>query len=170
MQRQPALVIFSGLPGTGKTTLARGLTKRIGAVYLRIDTIEQALRDAGASNDDSPAGYLTGYAIARDNLDLGNTVVADSVNATHITRDAWRAVAEQSNALDIEIEVICSDQSVHRQRVESRSTDVVGLTKPNWHATITRTYDLWERSHIIIDTAKGDITRLLDALDTEINL
>lgn len=39
------LIIFSGLPGCGKSTIARALAKRLGAVYLRIDTIEQAIRD-----------------------------------------------------------------------------------------------------------------------------
>ena len=37
------LYIFGGLPGTGKTTLARYLAHHQRAVYLRIDTIEQAL-------------------------------------------------------------------------------------------------------------------------------
>ena len=39
------LFIFSGLPAVGKSTLARFLVKEFGAVYLRIDTIEQGLKD-----------------------------------------------------------------------------------------------------------------------------
>ena len=38
------LIIFGGLPGSGKSTIARALALRLGAVYLRIDTIEQAIR------------------------------------------------------------------------------------------------------------------------------
>jgi predicted kinase len=34
------LIIFGGLPGTGETTLARALAEQLGAVFLRIDTIE----------------------------------------------------------------------------------------------------------------------------------
>nr|WP_246751941.1 AAA family ATPase [Bradyrhizobium diazoefficiens] len=45
--RAPALIVFGGLPGTGKTTVARELTQRLAATYLRIDTIEQTLRSAG---------------------------------------------------------------------------------------------------------------------------
>ena len=35
------LIVFSSLPGTGKTTIAKDLAAQTDAVYLRIDTIEQ---------------------------------------------------------------------------------------------------------------------------------
>jgi predicted kinase len=41
----PVLFIFSGPPGSGKTTLSQALASRVGAAHVRIDTIEQALRD-----------------------------------------------------------------------------------------------------------------------------
>ena len=36
------LIVFGGLPGTGKTTVARALASRMGAVYLRIESLEHA--------------------------------------------------------------------------------------------------------------------------------
>ena len=38
------LIIIGGLPGVGKTTLAKAAAREWEAVYLRVDTIEQALR------------------------------------------------------------------------------------------------------------------------------
>ncbi|MDR3159093.1 MAG: AAA family ATPase [Zoogloeaceae bacterium] len=51
------LHIFPGLPGVGKTTLARHLAEVSGAAYVRIDTIEQALRDLFAHEELEDEGY-----------------------------------------------------------------------------------------------------------------
>ena len=85
--RPPSLFIFAGLPGTGKTTLARLLARDLGATYLRIDAIEQALRDERGDLF-GPEGYVVAYRVAADNLQLGMSVVADSVNPIAVTRRA----------------------------------------------------------------------------------
>jgi DNA polymerase III delta prime subunit len=116
------LVIFGGLPGVGKTTIAQELARQIGAMHVRIDSIEQAIRDCTAvvPRPLDEAGYRVGYAIAQDNLRIGRAVVADSVNPLVITRDAWLKVGQNAQVDTIEIEVICSDSREHRSRVESR--------------------------------------------------
>ena len=48
------LFIFSGLPAVGKSTLAMSVVKHFGAVYLRIDTIEQGLKDLCRINVEGP--------------------------------------------------------------------------------------------------------------------
>ncbi|MFE5683837.1 AAA family ATPase [Streptomyces sp. NPDC056512] len=68
------LIVIGGLPGTGKSTLARLLAARIGAVHLRIDTIEQAIVRSGlakrplgpsATRSDTPCPRSTS---SRDSL------------------------------------------------------------------------------------------------------
>jgi predicted kinase len=151
------LYIFSGLPGTGKSELAKFLSEKYGAVYLRIDTIEQTLRDNGISEVEGK-GYEIAYKIASDNLMLGLPVVADSVNPLEITRKAWRNVATNSGCKYYEIEVICSDKEEHKQRIESRTTDIEGLKLPTWNDVINRNYETWTRERIVIDTAGKSIT------------
>jgi predicted kinase len=152
------LIAFGGLPGVGKTTLAKALAKRQAAVYLRIDTIEQAVRDGDVLKEDiGPAGYIAGYRLAEENLLLGNTVVADSVNPLQVTRDAWALVAKGASVPLIEVEVICSDPAEHRSRVDSRKSDIEGLTPPTWKAVLERTYEAWSVPHIVIDTAHKSV-------------
>ena len=152
------LIALGGLPGTGKTTIARELARQLGAVHLRIDSIEQALRDygvAGRSMDD--AGYRVAYAIAADNLCIGRTVIADSVNPLSVTRDAWVAVAQRTGARVVEVEVICSDPDEHRRRAEMRISDIPGLQLPTWQEIVSREYRPWDREHIVVDTALRNV-------------
>jgi predicted kinase len=146
------LYIFGGLPGTGKSTLSAALAQRSQAVYLRIDAIEQALRDCGLEVD-GPAGYVVGYKLAADNLRLGRSVVADAVNCLDITRKAWRDVAMQANAPFVEIEIFCSGREEHQARIESRKTDIPGFRLPTWAEVLGREYEPWNSDHIALDTA-----------------
>jgi predicted kinase len=161
---EPVLYVFGGLPGVGKSTLARSLAEKTGSMYLRIDTIEQNLRSAGVEVS-GPEGYLVSYAIARENLSCGLSVVADSVNPVAITRKAWRAVAADAGAQCVEIEVVCSDTDEHQRRVESRISDIDGLVLPTWQQVIQRDYEP-STANLKIDTAGRSIAESLDMLFT----
>jgi predicted kinase len=123
-------------------------------VYLRIDTIEQALRSTDAlAGEVGPAGYVVAYELARSNLSLGLTVVADCVNPLPVTREAWQAVAADASSRIVEVEIVCSDIPEHRRRVEQRSIDVPGLVPPTWAAVQQRDYEPWTTQRLVIDTA-----------------
>ena len=148
------LIVFSGLPGTGKSAIARVLAQQTGAIWLRIDSIEQAIRGSGVVPGSlHDAGYRAAYAIAEDNLRLGHDVIADSVNPWMLSRDAWRDAGKRAGARVVEIETICSDREEHRRRIEARLSEVPGLILPDWDAVISRDYHPWDRDHMTIDTA-----------------
>ncbi len=156
--KRPALVIFSGLPGVGKTTIAKALAAKIHAVYLRVDTIEQALgRSMLQIKDTEDAGYEIAYALAADHLRLNHIVVADSVNSIELTRHDWRNIAHYNDAIAIEIEVICSDRDEHRRRIEKRVADIQNHVLPTWDDVLEREYEPRHDERVILDTSIIDI-------------
>ena len=119
------LIALSGLPGVGKTTIARELARSLRAVHVRVDSIEQALRDAGLSVETE--GYRVAYIVAEDNLRLGLTVVADTVNPWELTRAEWRQVAARAGVFVLDVEVVCSDP---RRASPSRRVASAGHCQP----------------------------------------
>jgi predicted kinase len=161
--RPPVLYIFSGLPGAGKSTLAQELSRSFAAIYLRIDTIEQTLKDLGMTQVEEE-GYVISHRIAAENLRLGLSVVADSCNPLEITRRDCEKVAADSGAGYVNIEVVCSNKSEHRRRVETRPSTVPGLKLPAWADVETREYQPWNRQRILLETAGRSEKECLDEL------
>lgn len=156
------LIILGGLPGTGKTTVARQLAKALKSVYLRVDTVEQALITASKQYNPNyefigPEGYEILCAVARDNLLVGNYVIVDSVNPIELTREAYRNVAKSIHADFIEVEFICSDEADHKNRIELRVPDIQGHKLPIWQEVLSRDYEPWQTKTLVIDTSKYSI-------------
>ena len=146
------LYIFSGLPGSGKSTLAQGLCSELNCAYLRIDTIEQAIRDLCDFKVEGE-GYRLAYRVAADNLNQGISVVSDSCNPIELTRTEWQQVAIDTGSKFINIEVICSDKAEHKERIEQREPSIPGLKLPTWQQVEAREYHTWVSDRIVLDTA-----------------
>jgi predicted kinase len=162
------LISLSGLLGVGKTTIAMGLARQIGAVHLHIDAIEQAIRQSGVglpSQSDAGyrAAYRVAYAIATENLRLGRTVIADCVNPIAYSRDAWVQVAKSVGVAVIEVEIVCSDAAEHQRRLKAGMTADEEGQPPRWQQ-VTRNYQTWDRPRVVIDTAYQDVGLAVELL------
>ncbi len=159
------LIIFAGLPGAGKTTLSKLVAKKLHATYLRMDSIEQGIKDSSLDVDEAiDAGYYVAYNIAKDNLIAGNIVVADNVNPVEESREAWLKVAGDVNAKAIEFEIICSCKTEHKRRVEERVADIPNHQMITWEDVVNGEYDAWSTTPIKIDTFDKSIEACLEEI------
>lgn len=163
--------MLGGLPGVGKSTVAQALLACWPAVYLRIDTIEQTLRDSGVliAGDVGAAGYRVAYALASTQLAQGMPVLVDCVNPLPVTRQAWRSVAADVQVQLLEVEVVCSNAAEHRRRVQMRSIDVPGLVAPTWQAVLHQDYLPWGEERLVVDTATMDAEQAAQRLLAEVH-
>lgn len=158
------LIVFSGLPGSGKSTIAKLLATRLRAAYLRIDTIEQALLRGGTQPPIGPEGYAVALAVAEDTLRTGTPVVADAVNALAISRNAWADLAARLNVRYRPVGVHCSDPTEHRRRVEKRTAEIEGHTLPTWAEVTAIRFEPFPPGMLVIDTAQVSGTDAVDRI------
>jgi predicted kinase len=156
-EARPALVVLSGRPGTGKTTIAREVCRRLGACYLRVDAAETALARTGAAV--GVGGYAVVHELAVSNLLLGNTVVVDAVNPVPEARMSWRDAAQRSGVPLVSLEAVLPDREEHRRRVERRVADIPDHEVPTWEEVQSGEWTAW-------DEVRDGPRLALDATDT----
>ena len=155
--RAGLLVEFGGLPGTGKSTLARWLADETGAVWLRIDEIENAMRRNGLTAEQTGVtAYSVAHDVAASHLRRGLTVIADAVNPVEEARLGWRDLAASVGGAHVVIETTCPDPAEHRQRVESRSSDLPGWVHPTWEEVqrAATQYQARTDARLLLDTTR----------------
>ncbi|MGD0249402.1 MAG: AAA family ATPase [Thermoplasmata archaeon] len=154
MKTTPRLVVFAGLPGSGKSTIGREVARRLGAVFLRVDTVEAALLQAGLTRsfETGLAAYVVARDLARENLREGTEVVVDAVNGVGEARAMWRELSDELGVARYTVHVICSDPEEHRRRVESRVPYAPPLPLPTWEEVIHREFQPWQEKVLTVDS------------------
>ncbi|HEX9385347.1 MAG TPA: ATP-binding protein [Anaerolineales bacterium] len=152
------LIIFSGLPGTGKSTLAEAVGRVLGIPVFAKDWLEAILIKSEwiASNQNKPlgsAGYQLLTTLAERQFMLGQSAILDSVASTQSIRDTWQQLTEQYGAECRVIECICSDEMLHRSRLKERQRNIPGWHELEWSEVerVKQYYSAWEGEHLVLD-------------------
>ena len=151
------LIVFSGLPGTGKSTLAERVAVEIGAPAFSGDWLLGALKPHGLLSGLDRSTLLAAYydlltTLATRQLMLRQSAVLDClVNDEVATR--WQELADQYDARLLLVECMCSDEVEHRRRLEGRSRGIPGWHEVGWdHVERMRTeYPPLTVPHLTLD-------------------
>jgi predicted kinase len=159
----PLLVLISGLPGTGKTTLARAIACDLGLPILAKDRIQSALRRHGLAGRATVDGYLLMLDLADEQLAVGIGVVLDAVFPFLGFRAAARKLAVRYNGRFRPIYCWCSDPQLWQERLVQRRALVPDWTPVGW-AEVRRLQDIFEpwdpEEALFLDAARSLKTNL----------
>jgi predicted kinase len=153
------LVALKGMPGSGKSTVGRALSRRRGWPLIDKDDIKDLID--GHADDSGSLAYATMFRIARSQLLHGLSVICDSpLTDADLYARAWQIAAETGALLAI-IECQCRDERILRQRIEARQAlDLPAHHTTDWErfrayrsGVMTKTYPITD-CHLIIDTTR----------------
>ncbi|HLY67197.1 MAG TPA: ATP-binding protein [Chloroflexota bacterium] len=149
-------VTMAGLPGAGKSSIAELLAREFGVCLLELDRIEAPLLERGISGDTLGwGGYKILSSLAEDHLSLGHSVILDCVCWTRDLRVQWVELAHTYRASFRPIEVVCSDEALHRSRLSQRRREARGLRNIDWQRVeqARAMYESWDIPRLQLDSA-----------------
>ena len=131
-QQTLKLILFSGLPGTGKTSLSQALAAHFHYPLFTKDRLQSRLRAQGLAERSSVDGYLLILDLAEQQLALGVSAILDGVFPFEGFRFRAQQVASQHQATFFPIYCHCSDTVLWKLRLEKREQNVPDWTPVGW--------------------------------------
>ena len=162
----PRLILFSGPPGVGKSTLSYALSRRTGWAVMAKDGLDRTLETLDAGGWSPITAYQLMLDVADLNLRNKVSVILDAV----FTRGGFRRqamdIAAQHDAQFRAVICHCSDPDLWRRRIEARPEMVPGWTPADWAEArrVAANYEAWTSPHLLLDAVdpfESNLDRLL---------
>lgn len=165
------LIVFSGVPGSGKSTVAERVGAALNLPVFAIDWLLGALTPFGMRHRDDLIGIgeelLT--TLAYRELSCARSAILDTTTEDPATRARWASLAAAAGGAFIPVICVCTDPALHRERVERRVRGIPGWADAgDWTNVSTRlaAFPPWPGA-LIVDTARPldqCVTAVLDRI------
>jgi len=162
----PLLVVVTGLPGAGKSTVAAEVAELLSCPVLAHDWVMSGLRpypevqrtlDRMRPSGHRTVGWSMLGALARSQLRSSSSVVLDGV-ARQDELAALRELAAEEGVPMVTVLCECSDATAHRSRVVGRRRGIPGWYELDWE-DVERARSNWDpalAADLRLDTAAAE--------------
>jgi len=166
---EPALIVVSGLPGTGKTYFCNRLAERLPSVVLESDVLRKALFSPPVySAKESSQLFRAIHRLIERLLVKGIPVILDATNLSERNREYLYSIADRLDVKLVLVRVEAPPEIV-RQRLEARREKSDNNSDADWAIYRRMKYSVQRirRNHYAVDTSR-DITPVLDKIVKEV--
>lgn len=163
------LILFAGMPGSGKTTLARIAARNLGLPVFSKDRMQRVLRDHHLAAENTGDGYYIILDLADEQLSLGISVILDATFPLDHFRTVASEIAARHHARLCAFYCYCSDDAVWEKRMTSRVQYVPGWKPVGWDDVLRmrQYYQPWDDNAMLIDSLQGadkNFDRVMNAI------
>ena len=153
-------IVLKGLPGCGKSTIGRALSRRLGWPLIDKDDIKDILETQ--MPESGPLAYGTMFHVGRRQLLQGLNVICDSPLNFPVSYEKARAIASETGATLAIIECRCSDLQAWQRRIDARKAlHLPAHHQTDWQALqahlpamrATASYPISDL-HLVVDTVR----------------
>ena len=166
---EPALIVVSGLPATGKSYFSSRLAERLPLVILESDALRKTLFSSPSySSKESSQLFRAIHLLVERLLKRGISLILDATNLSERYREYLYGIGDR---LDVKLVLVRVEAppEVVRERLESRLKNSGGKSDADWavYRRMKSSVQKIRRNHYAVDTSRG-ITPVLDKIVKEV--
>jgi predicted kinase len=170
-EAKPAIIVVSGLPGTGKSYFCRQLAERLPFLILESDALRKQLFPKPTySAEESVSLFRAIYQLIEDFLKKGIPLILDATNLEERYRERIYNIAEKADAKLTLVSVKAPPELVQKRlKKRTENKNVHDNSDADWavYQKMKPAVEIIRRKHFSVDTSQ-DITPVIDKVVREV--